>query len=64
MDFDRTALVENEYKRDLSEQLERLRQEKDALEQRKEKVHELGKFLRSRSVKFSFKLLSSIIFLE
>ena len=48
MDFDRTAFVENEYKRDLSEQLERLRQEKDALEQRKEKVHELGKFLISR----------------
>lgn len=64
MDSDRTALIENEYKRNLSEQLERLRQEKDALEQRKEKVHELGKFFISTSVKFAFKLLNSIIFLE
>ena len=45
MDFDRTTPVDNEYKRNLSEQLERIRQEKDALEQRKEKAHEIGKFL-------------------
>ena len=45
MDFDRTTPVDNEYKRNLSEQLERIRQEKDALEQRKGKAHEIGKFL-------------------
>ena len=47
MDFDRTAQLDNEYKRNLSEQFERILQEKDALEQTKEKACEIGKFLLS-----------------
>jgi hypothetical protein len=42
MDFDRSALVENDYTRGLSQELERLLQEKNVLEERKQKAQEIS----------------------
>ena len=53
--------IDDEYKRNLSEQFERILQEKDALEQTKEKACEIGKFLLSTIIQF--KLLSPVVLL-
>ena len=45
MAFDRSTLAENDYTRGLSEKYERLLQEKNILEERKQKAHEICKCL-------------------
>jgi hypothetical protein len=51
MDFDRSTLIDNDYTRGLSEKYERLLQEKNVLEERKQKAHEIGKCLFDIEVK-------------
>jgi hypothetical protein len=51
MDIDRSGLAENDYTRGLSQELERLLQEKNVLEELKQKVEGIGMCLFDSELK-------------